>query len=106
MAVDPKANSADVKQLTADMAVLKKDVESLLATLGDMAAGNKDAVVDAARSRARKLRSQAVDTADSAQETFDHLAEQARSTVKESPGTAMLIAAAIGMLFGILTARK
>jgi len=104
-------NASDVKdeaveKLSKDVAALKDDISSLIGTLRDLGADGKDAAVAETLKQASALRDQTRVKVDSLQETADQLALQAKETVQEKPATALLIAAAVGMLFGLLTARR
>lgn len=98
--------TANVEQLSKDVAALKDDIASLVGTLRDFGQEGAAAAATETKKRAALLKDEALDKVDTLQSTADQLAVQAKETVQEKPVTALLIAAAVGMAFGLLTARK
>jgi ElaB/YqjD/DUF883 family membrane-anchored ribosome-binding protein len=102
----PAKAEVDINKLADDMAVLKTDIAALATTLKELAAERRDVVVAEGRRRVSAVQSEAQDQLDYLQRRAEELGDQARTSVQERPGTALLIAAAVGMMFGFLTARK
>lgn len=98
--------SKSVEQLSKDVDALKTDIASLVETLKGLGAESKDAAVSEAKRQAANLGDEARTRIDTLQSTADQLAAQAKETVQEKPASALMIAAAIGMAFGFMTARK
>jgi ElaB/YqjD/DUF883 family membrane-anchored ribosome-binding protein len=98
--------SATKRQLAADFRDVMHDIESLLATGADKAGGEADALrarirerMEAAKVRVADVQREAVDGARRAAHATD-------SFVHEHPWQAVGVAAAIGVVFGVLIARR
>lgn len=103
---EAEAEVASTDKLSKDIETLKADLSQIAGTLRDLGLQTKDTAVEEGRRRyelARLRGNQQVDHLRHSAEDFSH---QATEAVRDRPGTALLIAAGIGMIFGILTARK
>lgn len=95
---------AQPKQVTVDeladqIALLKKDIASLTETLGSYGKAKSEEMRDNARSAADDMSQAARAKAMEAQ-------IQAEEFLKTQPGTALGIAAGLGFLVGLITARR
>lgn len=98
--------AASTDQLAKDIETLKSDISQMASTLRELGLQGKETAIAEGRRRyelARTLGHEQVDHIRSSAEDFGH---QATAAVRDRPATALLIAAGVGMLFGILTARK
>jgi ElaB/YqjD/DUF883 family membrane-anchored ribosome-binding protein len=102
----PAKAEAEVAKLADDVAALKADIATLATTLREVAADRRDLAIAEGRRRLVSVQDEAHDQLDYLHRRAEELGDQARTSVQERPGTALLIAAAVGMMFGFLTARK
>ena len=95
----PKAEAASLEDLSNQIAILKKDIASLTSSLGSYGKATAENAADTARSTAQDLtemgRLKAMETQIRAEEF-----------VRTQPTTALGIAAGIGFLVGLVTARR
>jgi len=98
--------TASVEQLSKDVAALKSDIANIAGTLRDFGQESASVAAIETKKRAAALKEDALGKVDSLQTTADQLAVQAKETVQERPATALLVAAAVGMAFGLMTARR
>jgi ElaB/YqjD/DUF883 family membrane-anchored ribosome-binding protein len=96
----------DVAKLSADIDTLKADLAALGGTLRELAEHGRDTAVAEGKRRVASVQHEAKNQLDHLHRGVDDLAQQARDTVHERPATALLVAAGIGILFGLLTARR
>jgi len=99
-----KTPTANAKQVTVDeladqIALLKKDITSLTETLGSYGKAKSEEMRDTARTAADELSEAGRAKAMEAQ-------KQAEEFLRTQPGTALGIAAGLGFLVGIITARR
>ena len=99
-----KTTTAAAKEVTIDdlsdqIALLKKDIASLTETLGDYGKAKSEEMRDNARNAAN-------DFADTGRLKAMEVQQQAEEFLKAQPGTAVGIAAGIGFLVGLVTARR
>ncbi|MFG6566876.1 YqjD family protein [Sulfitobacter sp. 1A13679] len=99
-----KTTTAAAKEVTIDdlsdqIALLKKDIASLTETLGDYGKARSEEMRDNARNAAN-------DFADTGRLKAMEVQQQAEEFLKTQPGTALGIAAGIGFLVGLVTARR
>jgi len=101
MAKSPTANGKQVTidELSEQIALLKMDIASLTETLGDYGKAKSDEMRDTARTAAHDLSEAGRAKAMEAQ-------KQAEEFLQTQPGTALGIAAGLGFLVGIVTARR
>ncbi len=98
--------STDYKELSDQIATLKKDLAGMTELIGEIGLRRKDETVAAARERAEYLRERGHDALSEAQIRAGDAQEQAFAAIRRQPGTAIGIAAAIGFLAGLMTSRK
>lgn len=112
-----KAIDADYAALNKQIAALKEDLASITATLGDLGKHQGQAVAANARTHADSLRemsaAQLTALRDQSAAQLEVLrskagtaATQADAFVKDRPATAVGIAAGVGFVLGLLTARR
>lgn len=101
MAKTPTSQTAQVTvdELAEQIAALKKDIASLTDTLGSYGKAKSDEMRQSARSAADDLTNAGRAKALEAQ-------QQAEEFLKTQPGTALGIAAGLGFLVGLITARR
>lgn len=102
----PNDAPKDYKDLTDQVATLKKDLAGITDLLGEIGARRKDETIAAARARAAELRARGEDTLTEAQLRAEDMQEQAYAAIRRQPGTAIGIAVGVGFLVGLLTSRK
>ena len=106
-AAEPKAEDGiDGAELARQIRELRADLEKLAAALGDLSEGRAAGLLDALQSRLRDMGGNAEtlvkDKLAGAEATLDEVADYAR----RKPLHALGIAAAAGMLFGLLFGRR
>lgn len=99
-----KTTTAAAKEVTIDdlsnqIALLKNDIASLTETLGEYGKAKSEEMRDNARSAAN-------DFAETGRAKAIEAQKQAEEFLHAQPGTALGIAAGLGFLVGILTARR
>ncbi|MEX3316103.1 YqjD family protein [Sulfitobacter sp. PS-8MA] len=101
MAKSPSANGSQitVEDLSDQITVLKKDIATLTETLGDYGKAKSDEMRDTARTAAQDL-------SDAGRLKAMDAQKQAEEFLQSQPGTALGIAAGLGFLVGIVTARR
>ena len=101
MAKTPTANSkpATIDELSEQIALLKNDIASLTETLGDYGKAKTNEMRDTARTAANDL-------SDAGRAKAMEAQKQAEEFLKAQPGTALGIAAGLGFLVGLVTARR
>lgn len=100
------AEKVSTEKLSQDIETLKADMSQIVGTLRELGLQSKDTAVEVGRRRYELARQMGQDQVDHLRGTADDLSQQATDAVRERPATALLIAAGIGMLFGLLSARK
>lgn len=103
---DTAVEAVDTEQLSRDIAALKADFAHIAGTLRELGLQGRDAALYEGQRRIAAVRSEAQGQIDHLRRSADDLSHQALDTVREKPGIALLAAAAVGMIFGFLTARK
>ena len=100
------AEAVDTEKLSRDLAALKEDFAHIASTLRELGLQSRDAALYEGQRRIAAVRSEAHGQIQNLGQSADDLGHQALDTVREKPGVALLAAAAVGMIFGFLTARK
>jgi len=94
-----KMDNATVEDLSEQIAILKDDIAALTSTMTDVGRAKASTAVETAKTAAADLseagRSKAVETQ-----------EKAEEFVRTQPTTALGIAAGVGFLVGMITARR
>jgi ElaB/YqjD/DUF883 family membrane-anchored ribosome-binding protein len=103
---DTPMESPNIDQLSKDISVLKADLASVVSTLKELGVHGRDTAVEEGRRRYAIARSTTSDQVAGLRRTAEDYGHQATDAVREKPATALLVAVGIGMLFGILTARR
>ncbi|NUH67009.1 DUF883 domain-containing protein [Sulfitobacter sp. S0837] len=101
MAKTPNANGSQItlEELSDQITLLKKDIASLTETLGEYGKAKSEEVRDTARGAAQDL-------SDAGRLKAMEAQKQAEEFLQTQPGTALGIAAGLGFLVGIITARR
>ena len=101
MAKTPTAAAKDltIDDLSDQIALLKKDIASLTETLGEYGKAKSEEMRDNARNAAN-------DFADTGRLKAMEAQKQAEEFLQAQPGPALGIAAGIGFLVGLVTARR
>lgn len=97
---------ANIEKLSNDMATLKADLAQIVGTLKDLGIQSKNSAVEGGRRHLLAARDEVSGQVDHLRVAADDYQRQAIESVRERPGQALLIAAAVGAVFGFLTARK
>jgi ElaB/YqjD/DUF883 family membrane-anchored ribosome-binding protein len=92
-------SSASIEDLSAQIEILKNDLSTLTQTLSDYGVAKTEEVTRSAKIKAEQLRAAGRETAADAQ-------LQAEEFVRTQPATALGIAAGLGFLVGMFTARR
>lgn len=92
--------------LAAQMDVLRNDIAALTSMLGDRTRAEANEAANAAKRMARKARAGAEDQYEQLQARAGDVAEQADEFIHEKPGVAIGIAAAVGLLAGLMLSRR
>ncbi len=98
--------STDYKELSDQIATLKKDIASVTDLLGEIGVRRKNETVAAAKERAEYLRERGSDALTDAQLRAHDAQDQALEAIRRQPGTAIGIAIGVGFLAGFLSSRK
>lgn len=101
-----KALEADYAALSDQIASLKADLAKITSTLGDMGRHQSASAVEAARVRADQLKDMSAEQIDALRTRANDAAAQADAFVKDRPATAVGVAAALGFVLGLLTAKR
>ncbi len=101
MAKTPNANGSQITldELSDQITLLKKDIASLTETLGEYGKAKSEEMRDTARGAAQDL-------SDAGRLKAMEAQKQAEEFLQTQPGTALGIAAGLGFLVGIITARR
>jgi len=93
------SSSASIEDLSAQIDILKKDLSNLTSALSEYGAAKTDEVAQTAKAKAAEVRAASRETAADAQ-------LQAEEFVRTQPATALGLAAGLGFLVGMFTARR
>jgi len=93
------AHGATVEDLSTQIAILKDDIAALTSTMGDFGRTQ-------AHSAAATAKSTAADLSQAGLEKALETQEKAEEFVRTQPTTALGIAAGVGFLVGMITARR
>jgi ElaB/YqjD/DUF883 family membrane-anchored ribosome-binding protein len=85
---------------------LKADISALSTTVVALGAAKKDAAIAAGADRASALADRGIAALDHAEESFGTFLQDMEKTVRAKPFTALGISAALGLAFGLYTARR
>lgn len=101
MAKTPNANGSQItlEELSDQITLLKRDIASLTETLGEYGKAKSEEMRDTARGAAQDL-------SDAGRLKAMEAQKQAEEFLQTQPGTALGIAAGLGFLVGIITARR
>jgi len=94
-----KINGASVEDLSEQIAILKDDIATLTSTMGELGKATTAQAVESAKSSAADLSEAGVNKALETQ-------EKAEEFIRTQPTTALGIAAGVGFLVGLMTARR
>lgn len=94
-----KATDVTVQDLSDQIAVLKSDISALTSTLGDFSKAKGTAAADIAKEKASEAVAAGRDKAVEAQ-------LHAEDFIRTQPATALGLAASVGFLVGMFTARR
>lgn len=94
-------NKSDVsiEDLSAQIEVLKSDISSLTSALGNYGKSKGEAAAESAKRTAQQARS-------AGEEKLLESQAQAEDFIRKQPATALGIAAGVGFLIGLVTARR
>jgi ElaB/YqjD/DUF883 family membrane-anchored ribosome-binding protein len=98
--------AVSTEQLAKDIETLKSDISQIANSLRDLGLQTKDTALAEGRRRYEIARLRGHEQVDHLRTTAEDLSLQATEAVRDRPATALLVAAGIGMLFGLLTARS
>ncbi len=101
-----EAQAVSTDQLSKDIEALKADISQIAGTLRELGLQTTDSAIEEGRRRYEFARLRGHQQVDHLRNTAEDLGQQATEAVRDRPGTALLVAAGIGMIFGFLSARK
>ena len=105
-----QAGKNNVSELNADvtkqMAVLREDIANLTATIADYGKAQGSLLKSTASEKAAELAESSAAAADALKAKAGKTYNDAEDAVRANPGTAIGIAAGIGFLVGMMTARR
>lgn len=106
MATAEKNQNDAIKQLSSDVETLRADIGQLVSSLKNAGVASGQNAVDTAQVQAEKLRGQISDMSSMATASAQDVSLKAENAIKEQPFPAVLLAAAAGLAFGYVTAKK
>ncbi|WP_187430714.1 hypothetical protein ROLI_000390 [Roseobacter fucihabitans] len=107
----------EVTDVTAQIDTIKEDIAALTGLMSELAKDKKDDAAQEAKNRAKAVKASATQSVETAQtravETGEKLYSDAEAayhkaedSVRQQPAMAVGIAAGLGFLFGMMTARR
>ncbi|RVT87354.1 DUF883 family protein [Rhodobacteraceae bacterium CCMM004] len=100
------ATAPSSEDLSRQIEMLKADIGKIAETLTEMGRSRGQDVADKARAQAEELQSKAEAQAAALRSTAESAVDDAERYVRANPVTALGIAAAIGLLIGLLSGRR
>ncbi|KAA9007949.1 DUF883 family protein [Histidinibacterium aquaticum] len=97
---------ASLKDISVQIEALKADLANLTEAMGDYGKSRYRSTRKDVERRAKDARRSAEDGMEHLQNEAEYYSRQAQDMVREQPGTALGIAAAIGFLIGLFASRK
>ncbi|SOH92971.1 Membrane-anchored ribosome-binding protein, inhibits growth in stationary phase, ElaB/YqjD/DUF883 family [Monaibacterium marinum] len=101
-----KPTEATTAELQQQVEALKADIAALTDTMTSLGKQKVSATKGEVEQQAAALRARGKDAMDYAGSEVERLSGEAERTVRERPMTSLAVAAGVGVLFGLLTARK
>ncbi|WP_164738123.1 DUF883 family protein [Frigidibacter oleivorans] len=101
-----KVAQADYEALSQQIAALKSDLAGITGTLADMGRHQSRYAAAQARATADQLRDAGAEQVEALRLRANDAVDQADAFVKERPGTAVAIAAALGFILGLASSRR
>ncbi|WP_186766618.1 DUF883 family protein [Puniceibacterium confluentis] len=98
--------STDYKDLSDQIATLKKDLAGVTELISEIGTRRKDETLAAAKLQAEKLKERGSDALTEAQIRALDAQDQAYDAIRRQPGTAIGIAIGVGFIAGFLSGRK
>lgn len=107
MAQSTKSNVAELNtDVSKQMAVLRDDIASLAATVAEYGKTQGDIIKASATSKANDMAETGTAAADALKEKASKTYTDAEDAVRANPGAAIGIAAGVGFLVGMMSARR
>jgi len=107
MAKDNTVNKvATVEDLSVQIAILKDDIAALTGTIGDYSKAQTKNVAEHAKSTAQHFADTAQDLANDGRAKASQAQDSAEEFIRTQPATALGIAAGVGFLVGLISARR
>lgn len=100
------AGQVDVQMLHDQIAALKADLAQISRTLAELTRQQGQSAMNDARAKAEAMRDKGAEQVEALRAKADEAMEQADAFVRDRPGAAVGIAAALGFVLGLLTARR
>lgn len=96
-----------IDDLSKQIETLKNDISALTTTIGDLGKAEAQRAAGAAKAKGQELRSAGEDQLQDLKTRAEHYGEEAGTYVREQPMTALGLAAAVGLIAGmILSGRR
>ena len=102
----PKDEPADAAELARQIAELRRDLEKLAATIGGLAQGKSDAVLDQLKQRVADLGGDAEAIAREKLASAEAMRDAMSDYARRKPLNALACAAAVGAVVGLLFGRR
>ncbi len=97
---------ASYEDLNEQISILRDDISALTGTIADLTKAQANQLTGAAAQQAEAARQKGVETAALVANQAKDVQTQAQEFVDARPGTALGIAAGLGFLVGMMSARK
>ncbi len=101
-----KAKEPSVDDLTNQIETLKNDIATLTSSVSELAKVEASRVVSVAKQKGQDVRKSGEEHLDALRVTAENYGREAGTYVREQPGTALGIAAALGFFAGLLLSNR
>lgn len=100
------AKETSMDDVTEQMAILRDDISALTTTLAELVQDKSSNLSDAAKAKAEEAQRKVQDGADQAMNQAANARAYVEDTVARNPGGALAVAAGVGFLVGMISARR
>ncbi|MXU65682.1 DUF883 family protein [Oceanomicrobium pacificus] len=99
-------SEASVEDLTKQIEALKSDLAGLTKTISDLGRTQGEALAESAKIKAQELKARGQENAELVARQARALNDDANQMIADRPGTALGLAVGVGILIGLMTARR